>query len=214
MRLGRRGALQLRCTTASPFSYGVSMYPMHAHGHVISHVIYADPVDDLARYSAAEKQLCKHSLTSGILGKTKFSTSGKNDRDQQPTHALARFSCGCARARCELIRAPSRGLEIGITIPELVLSLDDLFAAYRRVPTANQECMIAAMWDLDADEPVFCEVNGHCFGLISSVLNFKSLIACRTCSAWRRRCSSPCLTTITLTTISWSTWRVLRGQGS
>ena len=69
----------------------------------------------------------------------------------------------------EIIRAC---LERGITIPELVLSLDDLFAAYRRVPTANQECMIAAMWDLDADEPVFCEVYGHCFGLISSVLNF------------------------------------------
>ena len=69
----------------------------------------------------------------------------------------------------EIIRAC---LEIGIAIPELVLSLDDLFAAYRRVPTANQECMIAAMWDLDADEPVFCEVYGHCFGLISSVLNF------------------------------------------
>ena len=69
----------------------------------------------------------------------------------------------------ELIRAC---LAMGISIPELVLSLDDLFAAYRRVPTANQECMIAAMWDPDAGEPVFCEVYGHCFGLISSVLNF------------------------------------------
>ena len=69
----------------------------------------------------------------------------------------------------ELIRAC---IAMGISIPELVLSLDDLFAAYRRVPTANQECMVAAMWDLDADEPVFCEVYGHCFGLVSSVLNF------------------------------------------
>ena len=69
----------------------------------------------------------------------------------------------------ELIRAC---LDMGISIPELLLSLDDLFAAYRRVPTANQECMIAAMWDIDAGEPVFCEVYGHCFGLVSSVLNF------------------------------------------
>ena len=39
-----------------------------------------------------------------------------------------------------------------------IKGFDGGFAAYRRVPTANQECMIAAMWDLDAEEPVFCEV--------------------------------------------------------
>ena len=69
----------------------------------------------------------------------------------------------------ELIRAC---LNMGMAIPDLVLSLDDLLAAYRRVPTAHQEFMVAAMWDPDAKEPVFCEVYGHCFGLVSSVLNF------------------------------------------
>ena len=69
----------------------------------------------------------------------------------------------------ELIRAC---LDMGMAVPDLVLSLDDLLAAYRRVPTAHQEFMVAAMWDPDAGEPVFCEVYGHCFGLVSSVLNF------------------------------------------
>lgn len=60
----------------------------------------------------------------------------------------------------------------GIPIPDVELGLDDLFAAYRRVPTAHPEYMIAAVWDLETAQPVFYEVYGHCFGLVSSVLNF------------------------------------------
>jgi hypothetical protein len=32
--------------------------------------------------------------------------------------------------------------------------------------------MIAVLWDVDAGEPLFYEVYGHCFGLVSSVTNF------------------------------------------
>ena len=63
-------------------------------------------------------------------------------------------------------------LEMGIAIPEIVLGLDDLFAAYRRIPTAHPEFMVAAFWDVDLGQPMFVEVYGHCFGLVSSVVNF------------------------------------------
>ena len=63
-------------------------------------------------------------------------------------------------------------VELGVPIPDVELGLDDLFAAYRRVPTQHQEYMIAAVWDLETEQPVFYEVYGHCFGLVSSVLNF------------------------------------------
>ena len=63
-------------------------------------------------------------------------------------------------------------LEMGMAIPEIVLGLDDLFAAYRRIPTAHPEFMVAAFWDVDLGQPMFVEVYGHCFGLVSSVVNF------------------------------------------
>ena len=69
----------------------------------------------------------------------------------------------------ELLRAC---IDLGMTVPDIVLGLDDLFAAYRRVPTAHPEYMIAALWDLDTGQPLFYEVFGHAFGLVSSVLNF------------------------------------------
>ena len=56
--------------------------------------------------------------------------------------------------------------------PDIELGLDDLFAAYRRVPTAHPEYMIAAIWDVDAGAPLFYETWGHAFGLRSSVVNF------------------------------------------
>jgi len=63
-------------------------------------------------------------------------------------------------------------VERGIPIPDIELGLDDLFAAYRRVPTRHPEYMIAAVWDLEKKEPIFYEIFGHAFGLVSSVLNF------------------------------------------
>ena len=63
-------------------------------------------------------------------------------------------------------------VELGVPVPDVELGLDDLFAAYRRVPTRHPEYMIAAIWDLETEQPIFYEVSGHCFGLVSSVLNF------------------------------------------
>lgn len=77
---------------------------------------------------------------------------------EYPAHVLDELACICA--------------ERGVAIPDIELGLDDLFAAYRRVPTRHPEYMVAAIWDLDANEPIFYEVHGHCFGLVSSVLNF------------------------------------------
>ena len=63
-------------------------------------------------------------------------------------------------------------IELGMSVPDIILGLDDLFAAYRRVPMAHPEFKVAAVWDLDAGVPLFYEVHGHCFGLVSAVLNF------------------------------------------
>ena len=78
-----------------------------------------------------------------------------------PAHVIDELARACA--------------EMGVPVPDVELGLDDLFAAYRRVPTRHQEYMIAAVWDLEADCPVFYEVYGHCFGLVSSVINFNRI---------------------------------------
>jgi hypothetical protein len=75
-----------------------------------------------------------------------------------PAHVLAELARAC--------------VELGVDLPDVELGLDDLFAAYRRVPTAHPEFMIAAVWRYDWDAPAFYEVWGHCFGLVSSVVNF------------------------------------------
>lgn len=75
-----------------------------------------------------------------------------------PAHVLDELARACVDA--------------GIPIPDIELGLDDLFAAYRRVPTSQPEYMIAAVWDVEAGAPLFYEVYGHAFGLTSSVLNF------------------------------------------
>ena len=75
-----------------------------------------------------------------------------------PAHVLEELARACVAA--------------GVPIPDVDLGLDDLFAAYRRVPTSQPEYMVAAIWDVDAGAPVFYETFGHAFGLCSSVTNF------------------------------------------
>ena len=75
-----------------------------------------------------------------------------------PAHVLEELARAC--------------VEAGIAMPDVDLGLDDLFAAYRRVPTSQPEYMIAAIWDVDAGVPIFYEIYGHAFGLCSSVTNF------------------------------------------
>ena len=75
-----------------------------------------------------------------------------------PAHVVDELAKACA--------------ELGVPVPDVEIGLDDLFAAYRRVPTRHPEYMIAAIWDLDTEQPIYYEVSGHCFGLVSSVLNF------------------------------------------
>ena len=73
----------------------------------------------------------------------------------------------------ELARAAA---ERGIPIPDVEIGLDDLASAYRRIPTASPEYMVAAVWDPDAGEGRgdvrYYELYGHAFGMVSSVLNF------------------------------------------
>ena len=52
---------------------------------------------------------------------------------------------------------------------------DDLFAAYRRVPTSQPEYTSVMVWDSDNEQIVYCIVPGHNFGLTSAVLNFNRI---------------------------------------
>ena len=64
---------------------------------------------------------------------------------------------------------------------ELTLALDDLWAAYRRIPTSEPHFTIIAIWSLKANNGAggvrFFPVHGHNFGLESSVVNFSRLPA-------------------------------------
>ena len=47
--------------------------------------------------------------------------------------------------------------ELGVKVPDVELGLDDLFAAYRRVPTAQPEAMVAAIWNFDMTTNITCK---------------------------------------------------------
>ena len=50
--------------------------------------------------------------------------------------------------------------------------LDDIFAAYRKVPSSQPEFTTVAYWSVAHQRVEFTEVFGHPFGLLASVVNF------------------------------------------
>ena len=60
----------------------------------------------------------------------------------------------------------------GLPPLELEIGLDDLFAAYRRVPTSQPQYTTVAFWSAAHKQVMFSEVYGHPFGLLASVVNF------------------------------------------
>jgi hypothetical protein len=62
--------------------------------------------------------------------------------------------------------------ELGIPSAEMVLSLDDLWAAYRRIPNAQPEMTVVALWSVAQNRVLFFPCDGHNFGLVASVTNF------------------------------------------
>ena len=54
----------------------------------------------------------------------------------------------------------------------MLLGLDDLFAAFRRVPSSQPEFTIVALYEFDSDSVRFHEVFGMNFGLKAAPLQF------------------------------------------
>jgi len=67
--------------------------------------------------------------------------------------------------------------ELGIDPLPFLLGLDDIDAAYRRVPTSEPQFTICAYFSPSAGRVVYHKVFGHNFGLVSSVLNFSRVPA-------------------------------------
>ena len=75
-----------------------------------------------------------------------------------PAHVSALFSDSAKRR--------------GVAPPELAIGLDDIFAAYRKVPSSQPEFTTVAYWSVAHQRVEFTEVFGHPFGLLASVVNF------------------------------------------
>ena len=80
-----------------------------------------------------------------------------------PTFEFPARVCAYIAAECE---------KKGIPRPKVLLGLDDLFAAFRRVPSSQPEFTIVALYEFDSDSVRFHEVFGMNFGLKAAPLQF------------------------------------------
>jgi hypothetical protein len=74
------------------------------------------------------------------------------------------FVCSLFRKSCI-----SAGM---INTVALQLGLDDMAAAYRRVPTSQPQYTVFALWSMARKQIVYYYLHGHCFGHRAAVLNF------------------------------------------
>jgi hypothetical protein len=58
------------------------------------------------------------------------------------------------------------------SLPRLQIGLDDMRAAYRRIPVDAPWMTVFAMWSFVSSRIVYYYLHGHNFGLVSSVVNF------------------------------------------
>ena len=61
---------------------------------------------------------------------------------------------------------------LGCAVPELLFGLDDLFAAYRRVPSSQPRFTVVALYDFQREAVVYHDVFGMNFGLKSAPVQF------------------------------------------
>ena len=102
----------------------------------------------------------------------------KRNRANKATHMHETVVCSRSDFPAKVARSfAERALAAGHPIPMMEHGLEDLFAAYRRVPTSQPQFTLVALWRPDptleaGGEVVYVEVPGHNFGLVSSVVNF------------------------------------------
>ena len=100
--------------------------------------------------------MLKHVAQTRIRGSVKV-LRGQHSNSQQKKF------CAYIAAECQ---------RKGIQRPEVLLGLDDLFAAFRRVPSSQPEFTIVALYEFDSDSVRFHEVFGMNFGLKAAPLQF------------------------------------------
>ena len=65
--------------------------------------------------------------------------------------------------------------EISVPVPPLNLGLDDLFAAYRRIPNSQLQYTTVAVFHYNRNQVLYHSIYGHPFGLKASVVNFNRM---------------------------------------
>jgi hypothetical protein len=60
-------------------------------------------------------------------------------------------------------------------IPDISIACEDQWAAYRRIPSGQQEFSIIAAYCFEKQCTMYYVVKGHCFGLQSSVVNYNRI---------------------------------------
>jgi hypothetical protein len=80
---------------------------------------------------------------------------------------------------------------LGLPMLALLLGLDDIRAAYRRIPVRQPQFTVFAIWSFRRGRVEYYWMPGHNFGLASSVLNFNAFPAVMVCMA-RSLLALPC----------------------
>jgi len=101
---------------------------------------------------------CDNAKASGTNANTRLCENITGPTFEFPARVCAYIAAECARK--------------GISRPEVLLGLDDLFAAFRRVPSSQPEFTIVALYEFDSDSVRFHEVFGMNFGLKAAPLQF------------------------------------------
>ena len=116
---------------------------------------------------------------SAIFQKQKWRCidDGKRSGHNKATSLHERIVCPRSDFPAMIAREFAKRAYVGspLTSTGMEHGTDDLFAAYRRVPTSQPRYTCVMVWDSDNNDIVYCIVPGHNFGLTSAVLNFNRL---------------------------------------
>ena len=82
------------------------------------------------------------------------------------------FSFAATVARCMASRLQAHDLDPSDDMPELRVGFDDMGAAYKRVPVRDPKYTVIAIWSVRRERVEYYYLDGHNFGLRSSVTNF------------------------------------------
>ena len=118
-------------------------------------------------------------------GKLRAVDDGKSSSSNTATYMLETIALPTFEFPAIVAQHIADVLSHGEEIPDMEIGCDDLFAAYRRVPTSQPQFTVIAIFCPIRKKTVFSEVYGHNFGLLSAVTNFSRVPALLTVFAQR-----------------------------